>query len=177
MKNQIDMKAERNKVIGVAYTLKVDDGESGQELFESVAESSPFYFLFGHQNVLPKFEEAIAGKEVGDAFSVFIDFENGYGDYEEAKNVIIPKANFKEDGKKNKDLLKVGSVIPMQDDRGNQMRGEITKVDYLGVHMDFNPPLAGYDLYFEGKVIAIRDAQPIEIEHGHVHGPDGHHHH
>lgn len=171
------MKAEKDKVVAVAYTLMVNDGESGQELFESVSEASPFYFLFGHQNVLPKFEEALAGKEVGETFSVFIDFENGYGDYDDSKKVIIPKANFKEEGKKNRDLLKVGSVIPMQDDKGNQMRGEITKVDYLGVHMDFNPPLAGYDLYFEGKVMAIREAEQVEIEHGHVHGPDGHHHH
>lgn len=171
------MKAEKDKVIAVAYILKVDDGETGQEVYESVTEDSPFYFLMGHQNVLPKFEEAIEGKVVGDAFSIAIDFENGYGDYDDNKKVIIPKANFKEEGKKNKDLLRVGSVIPMQDDKGNQMRGEVMKVDYLGVHMDFNPPLAGYDLYFEGKIIAIRDAEPIEIDHGHVHGPDGHHHH
>jgi FKBP-type peptidyl-prolyl cis-trans isomerase SlyD len=171
------MIAGKNKVVAVSYILKVSDGQTPSEVYESVSETSPFYFLFGHQNVLPKFEEAIAGKEVGDTFSVFIDFENGYGDYEEAKNVIIPKANFKEEGKKNKDLLKVGKVITMKDDKGNQMRGEITKVDYLGVHMDFNPPLAGYDLYFEGKVMAIREAEQIEIEHGHVHGPDGHHHH
>ncbi|MCU0400844.1 MAG: FKBP-type peptidyl-prolyl cis-trans isomerase [Algoriphagus sp.] len=171
------MKAEKDKVVAVAYTLLVDDGESGKELFETVSETQPFYFLFGYQNVLPKFEEAIEGKNVGDTFSVFIDFENGYGDYDENKKVIIPKANFKEDGKKNKDILKVGSVIPMQDDKGNQMRGEVLKVDYLGVHMDFNPPLAGFDLYFEGKVLAVRDAEQVELEHGHAHGPDGHHHH
>lgn len=171
------MKAEKDKVIALAYILKVDDGETGQEVYESVTEDSPFYFLMGHQNVLPKFEEAIEGKVVGDTFSIAIDFENGYGDYDDNKKVIIPKANFKEEGKKNKDLLRVGSVIPMQDDKGNQMRGEVMKVDYLGVHMDFNPPLAGYDLYFEGKIIAIREAEPIEIDHGHIHGPDGHHHH
>lgn len=171
------MKAEKDKVVAVAYTLQVNDGENGMEVYETVAETEPFYFLFGHGNVLPKFEEAIAGKVIGESFSVDIDFENGYGDYDDSKKVIIPKSNFKEDGKKNKDLLKVGSVIPMQDDQGKQMRGEITKVDYLGVHMDFNPPLAGYDLTFEGKIISIREAQPVEIEHGHVHGPDGHHHH
>jgi FKBP-type peptidyl-prolyl cis-trans isomerase SlyD len=171
------MKAEKDKVVAVAYVLRVDDGESGQEEYESVGEDAPFYFLFGHQNVLPMFEAAIEGKSAGETFSVAIDFENGYGDYDEAKKVIIPKANFKEEGKKNKDLLKVGSVIPMQDDKGNQMRGEVTKVDYLGVHMDFNPPLAGFDLFFEGKIVSIREAQPVEIEHGHAHGPDGHHHH
>lgn len=171
------MKAEKDKVVAVSYTLKVDDGESGQELFETVSEDKPFYFLFGHSNIFPKLEDAVLGKEAGDSFSVFIDFEDGYGDYDDSKKVIIPKANFKEEGKKNKDLLRIGSVIPMKDDKGNQMRGEIMKVDYLGVHMDFNPPLAGYDLYFEGKIISIREAQAVEIEHGHVHGPEGNHHH
>lgn len=170
------MKAEKNKVLAVSYTLMVDDGENGKELFETVEENKPFYFLFGYKNVLPRFEEAIEGKSVGETFSVFVDFENGYGDYDENKKVIIPKANFKEDGKKNKELLKVGKVISMQDNKGNQMRGEILKVDYLGVHMDFNYPLAGFDLYFEGKVIEVRDAEPVEIEHGHAHGPDSHHH-
>lgn len=171
------MKAGKDKVVAVSYLLKVDDGESGQELYETVSEEQPFYFLFGNQNVLPKFEEAVLGKEAGETFSVAIDFENAYGDYDDSKKVIIPKGNFKEEGKKNKDLLRIGSVIPMKDDKGNQMRGEVAKVDYLGVHMDFNPPLAGYDLYFEGKVVFVRDAQPVEIEHGHAHGPDGHHHH
>lgn len=171
------MKVEKDKVVAVAYSLKVDDGESGQELFETVTEDQPFYFLFGHENIFPKMEEALKGKQSGEEFSVFIDFDNGYGDYDDSKKVIIPKARFKEEGKKNKDLLRIGSVIPMKDDKGNQMYGEVIKVDYMGVHMDFNPPLAGFDLFFEGKIVAIRDAEPVEIEHGHVHGPDGHHHH
>ncbi len=170
------MIAESNKVVSISYRLKVDDGESGPQPFEEVAESAPFHFLVGANNILPALEKEIQGKAVGDSFTVFIDFENGYGDYDENKKVIIPKANFKEEGKKNKTILKVGNVIPMQDDKGNQMRGEILKVDYLGVHMDFNPPLAGFDLYFEGKIVGIRDAEQEEIEHRHVHGPGGHHH-
>ncbi|MDF2156237.1 FKBP-type peptidyl-prolyl cis-trans isomerase [Algoriphagus sp. CAU 1675] len=170
------MIAEANKVVSISYRLKVDDGETGPQPFEEVNESTPFHFLAGANNILPALEKEILGKAVGDSFSVFIDFENGYGDYDENKKVIIPKANFKEEGKKNKDILKVGNVIPMQDDKGNQMRGEVLKVDYLGVHMDFNPPLAGFDLYFEGKIVGIRDAEQEEIEHGHVHGPGGHHH-
>lgn len=171
------MVVEKNKVVGIAYQLKVDDGESGMVDFEHVPENQPFLFLFGVGAVFPKFEEALAGKSVGDAFSVFIDFENAYGDYYEERKTIIPKANFKKDGKKQNEMLKVGAVIPMQDEKGNQIKGEITKIDYMGVHMDFNPPLAAHDLQFDGKIISIREAQPEEIDHGHVHGPDGHHHH
>ncbi|MBT0812508.1 FKBP-type peptidyl-prolyl cis-trans isomerase [Litoribacter ruber] len=170
------MIAENNKVVSVAYELHVDDGENGKEFREKVTKEEPFPFLFGADNILPKLEEAISGKTVGDSFEVFIDFENGYGDYDEARKVIIPKSNFKEQNKKNKGLLKVGNVIPMKDDKGNRLRGEILKVDYKGVHMDFNSPLAGYDLYFKGEIVAIRDAEPEELEHGHVHGPGGHQH-
>lgn len=170
------MKIEKNKVVAVSYELRVDDGEIGMEFFEKVDKDQPFYFLFGTGHVLPALENALEGKEVGDSFEVFIDFENAYGDYDENKKVIIPKANFKENGQKQKDLLKIGKVIPMQDDQGNQLRGEIIKIDYKGVHMDFNSPLAGFDLHFKGEVIAIRDADPEEIDHGHVHGPGGHHH-
>jgi len=114
---------------------------------------------------------------VGDNFSVTLGYEQAYGDYDDSKRVIIPKANFKEEGKKNKDLLRIGNVIPMQDDKGNHMRGEVLKVDYMGVHLDFNSPLAGLDLQFDRKIVSIRAALPEEMPHGHAHGPDGHHAH
>jgi FKBP-type peptidyl-prolyl cis-trans isomerase SlyD len=171
------MIATNNMVVAVSYTLMVDDGETGFRWYETVTDADPFYFLFGHHNLLPALEQVLEGKSVGDSFLVLIGFEDGYGDYDDSKRVIIPKANFKEDGKKNRDLLRVGNVIPMQDDKGNHLRGEVLKVDYMGVHLDFNSPLAGLDLQFEGKIVSIREAVPVEIEHGHVHGPDGHHHH
>mgnify|MGYP002850978671 CR=1 FL=1 len=170
------MIVEKNKVVGISYQLKVDNGDTGMQVWENVPENAPFLFLVGSDSVFPKFEEALLGKSTGDSFSVFIDFENAYGDYFEERKTIIPKANFKEKGKKNQELLRVGKVIPMQDEKGNQIKGEITKIDYLGVHMDFNPPLAGYDLFFEGKIISLREAEQEEISHGHVHGPGGHQH-
>ncbi len=170
------MKVEKDKVVGICYELQADNGESGMQAWETVPENAPFLFLVGSDSVFPKFEEGLLGKSVGDEFSIFIDFENAYGDYYEERKTIIPKANFKQEGKKNQELLRVGKVIPMQDNKGKQIKGEITKIDYLGVHMDFNPPLAGYDLLFNGKIVSIRDAEQEEIAHGHVHGPGGHHH-
>jgi FKBP-type peptidyl-prolyl cis-trans isomerase SlyD len=167
---------EKDKVVSITYELHVDDGENGREFFERVDEAQPYAFLFGAGNILSKMEEAIAGKSVGDTFVVAIDFENGYGDYDEGRKVIIPKSAFKENGQKQRHLMKVGNVVSMQDDQGNPLRGEILRIDYRGVLMDFNPPLAGYDLYFSGKIVAIREADPSELEHGHAHEPGGHVH-
>jgi len=44
------------------------------------------------------------------------------------------------------------------------------------VKIDGNHPLAGVQLNFDVKVIDVRDASAEEVEHGHVHGPDGHQH-
>src|SRR5690606_7675142 len=90
------MKAEKNKVVSVAYELHVDDGENGKEWMETVPKDQPFLFLFGAGNTLPALEEAILGKEAGDTFEVFIDFENGYGDYDEGRKVIVPKSRSEE---------------------------------------------------------------------------------
>jgi FKBP-type peptidyl-prolyl cis-trans isomerase SlyD len=64
----------------------------------------------------------------------------------------------------------------MRDSNGNHVHGTVMKVEFNRVQMDFNHPLAGYDLYFEGEILEIRPATPEEIDHGHVHGPGGHHH-
>ncbi|EIM74859.1 FKBP-type peptidylprolyl isomerase [Nitritalea halalkaliphila LW7] len=160
-------------VVAVSYTLHVDDGETGMQFREAISEAEPFYFLFGVGQVLPKLEAALAGLVAGDPFEVFLSYEEAYGDYDPAKRVILPKHAFKEDGVKQRQLLRVGKVIPMQDEEGNRLRGEILKVDYKGVHMDFNSPLAGLDLQFSGRVVAVRKAEAEEIAHGHVHGPGG----
>jgi len=55
------MKAEKNKVVSVAYELHVDDGENGKEWMETVPKDQPFLFLFGAGNTLPALEEAMLG--------------------------------------------------------------------------------------------------------------------
>src|SRR5690606_17211314 len=102
------MKAESDKVVSVAYELHVDDGEIGKVFMEKIPKEKPFAFLFGAGNILPALEDGIRGKSIGDTFEVFIDFESGFGDYDESKKVVVPKSAFKEQGKKGKGLPKVG---------------------------------------------------------------------
>ena len=44
------------------------------------------------------------------------------------------------------------------------------------VVVDGNHPLAGQTLIFSGTVTEVRAATREELRHGHVHGPEGHHH-
>lgn len=171
------MTVENNKVVALKYQLYVGNGEGNEELFEETNESNPLTFLFGNGNLLAEFENNIAGKSKGDTFDFSIGYEEAYGDYEEEKVMFLPKTTFAVDGKIDHSILKVGKVIPMQDQSGNHFQGEVISVEQDQVELDFNHPLAGLDLHFKGEVLSVREADPEEISHGHVHGAGGHHHH
>jgi FKBP-type peptidyl-prolyl cis-trans isomerase SlyD len=53
----------------------------------------------------------------------------------------------------------------------------VTHVEQDRVVVDANHPLAGVPLKFDVKVVDVRAATPEEVQHGHAHGPGGHHHH
>jgi len=64
----------------------------------------------------------------------------------------------------------------MTDNEGNHLRGTILEITDETVSMDFNHPLAGTDLFFQGTILTVRAATNEELDHGHSHGAHGHHH-
>jgi FKBP-type peptidyl-prolyl cis-trans isomerase SlyD len=73
-------------------------------------------------------------------------------------------------------MFQVGAMIPMSDNEGNHLSGKILSITDENVQMDFNHPLAGTDLHFEGSILEVRAATQEELDHGHVHGEHGHQH-
>lgn len=160
----------------VSLNYKLSNHKTGEKI-EETTEEHPMVFLYGVGGLIPEFEENIRGLKVGDSFEFAITAENAYGHSSEEQIAMIPVDVFKdESGKFDTDYFKVGAVIPMSDNEGNHLRGTIKEVTDELVKMDFNHPLAGTDLHFEGKIVEIRPATSDELDHGHVHGPGGHHH-
>ena len=56
------------------------------------------------------------------------------------------------------------------------LEGLVLEIKDELVKMDFNHPLAGIDLHFEGTIVEVRPATEEELEHGHAHGVHGHQH-
>jgi FKBP-type peptidyl-prolyl cis-trans isomerase SlyD len=56
------------------------------------------------------------------------------------------------------------------------MQAKVVEVGDEMVTMDFNHPLAGMVMHFDGKIEDVRPATAEELSHGHVHGDGGHHH-
>ena len=168
------MKIEKNKVVSLAYSLRLDNKEGS--LVEETTPERPFVFLFGAGTVLPKFEENLNGLTKTEEFSFSLLSEEGYGQPREDAIMDLPMNIFEVEGKVDMEMLKEGNIIPMQDQQGNVMQGKVVKVGLESVSMDFNHPMAGKDLYFSGHVVDVRDATEEELSHGHAHGPEGHQH-
>ena len=158
------MTIQDEKVVSLTYVLQVDG-----EVKDQATEENPLEFIFGLGYLLPKFEEYIKGKSVGDEFAFTLSPEEGYGVYDPQAIVELPKHIFEIDGKIQEHLLFVGSVIPMMNQAGGVIPGKVIEVGDAHVKMDFNPELAGKTLHFTGKVIGIRDATEKELTDG-LHG-------
>lgn len=150
-----------NKVVSLSYTLVVDG-----DVIETVTAERPMQFIFGTGYLLPKFEENVKGKKVGDTFDFVLVAKDAYGEVNKDAIVELPKSIFEVDGKVQEDVLKVGNVLPMMDSEGNRMNGVIDEVKENSVIMNFNHALAGADLHFTGKVEAVRDATESELTNG-----------
>ncbi|MCK5335045.1 MAG: peptidylprolyl isomerase, partial [Gammaproteobacteria bacterium] len=72
--------------------------------------------------------------------------------------------------------IEVGTQFHAQSPEGEMLMITVTAIDGDQITIDGNHPLAGERLHFEIKVTDLREASEEEISHGHVHGPDGHHH-
>ena len=173
------MKIQENAVVGLTYELKVskieDDIESVPFEAEVRDEEDPFYFLFGNSGLPEKFEELMAGKSVGDEFSFVLKVEEAYGEADDELLVSLPKSQFSHENGFNPEMLKEGNFLPLMDEDGYSMQAKILKDLGENILLDFNHPLVGFDLHFDGKVIEVREATEEEKEHGHVHGEHGAH--
>lgn len=158
----------------MTYTLR-EESSTGQ-MIQKVTEERPFVYLFGIGGLLPSFKANLEGLNTGDEFSFVLQKNEAYGLPSDENIIRLDKKIFEIDGVFDEDAIKVGEIIPMEDEQGYPLSGKVLEVDDDNVLVDFNHPLAGLDLYFEGKILDVRDATHEELAHGHVHGAHGHHH-
>jgi FKBP-type peptidyl-prolyl cis-trans isomerase SlyD len=167
------MKAAPDTVVKIAYELRT---EPNGEIRDSADQDAPFAFLFGHNNVLDKFEKSLEGLVAGNRFNFVLSPEEGYGVYDNEAVVELDKNVFAVDGAVQSEMLFIGNVVPLQDQYGNPFQGRIVNITGDKVTVDLNHPFAGKTLHFSGEIIEVREAHPIEIEHGHVHEHGEHNH-
>lgn len=156
------MEVSDNKYVTVVYDLNVGEGEE-RELMERATAEQPLEFIFGTNSMLEAFESQLRGLSQGDKFSFRLTPEEAYGDYDDTKVIELPKNIFEIDGKIDGEVLFEGNTLPMMDSSGNRLMGSVVSIGDEVVTMDFNHPLAGEIMHFEGAVMGVREASVEEI--------------
>lgn len=160
------MQIAPDAVVSIHYTLTSDSGET----IDSSAGSEPLAYLHGRGNLIPGLESALVGKQAGDKVQVKVAPADGYGEYDKGLLQNVPRRSFKGVGN-----VQVGMQFQVQSPQG-QRTVTVTRVAGDMVTVDGNHPLAGQNLNFDVEITEVRVASEEELEHGHVHGPGGHHH-
>lgn len=160
------MQIESQKVVTLHYTLT---DEQGTVIDQS--EDGSFVYMHGVNSIIPGLENALTGKRAGEELSVSVAPEDAYGERSDAMLQQVPKSMFEDQNQ-----VEVGMQFHAQGPNGETLIVTVTEVSGDDVTVDGNHPLAGVQLNFDVKVIDVRDATAEEVDHGHAHGPEGHHH-
>jgi FKBP-type peptidyl-prolyl cis-trans isomerase SlyD len=159
------MQIEKNKVVSIHYTLRNNEGQ----ILDSSDGGQPLTYIQGIGNLIPGMEEGLEGRSVGEKLNIKVSPEKGYGVRNDELIQKVPLTAF---GGQD---VKPGMQFQAQTGNGTQVI-TVTDVGADAVTVDGNHPLAGVELSFAVEVMSIRAATSEELEHGHVHGPGGHHH-
>ena len=152
-------------VVSMEYTLHVD----GEQLDTSEGQG-PLQFLVGYGNVISGLEQEMMGMKIGDSKDVVVQPEDGYGGFDDEAFMNVPRDQFPKDMP-----VEVDSELTVRDDEGHARYARVDSIEGDTVRLDFNHPLAGAELHFSVKVVALLEPNEEELEHGHVH-EGGHHH-
>lgn len=156
-----------DKVVLIHYTLTNERGET----IDSSSGGEPLAYLHGQGNIITGLERALEGRRAGDKLTVRVEPVDGYGERDDALVQQVPKRQF------GGTSLSPGMQFHAQTSKGHTRVVTVTRIQGDMVTVDGNHPLAGEVLNFDVEVADVREATAEELEHGHVHGPGGHHHH
>lgn len=156
------MKIEKNRVVRFHYSVS----EPGQEPVETSRDREPMAILVGHGNIIPGLEAAMMDKAEGDSFEVTVTPDQAYGERRENYVQRLPKKHLRNA------RVRPGEQIVLETSMGPRAV-TVVKVGATVVDVDLNHPMAGKTLQFQVEIVGVREAEQVEIEHGHVHGDGG----
>ncbi len=127
-------------------TVKVDlygKFEDGT-VFDSSAGRDPMEFTIGQGQVIPGFENAIVGMELGDAKTTTIQASDAYGEHNKELLLVVERNKLPQDLNPS-----VGEQLELRRPDGQAILVTIAEVSDASITLDANHPLAGKNLVFD----------------------------
>lgn len=157
-------KIEPGKHVTLVYDLYTVEPDGKEVLMHQSDPEDPEQIIFGiTQGVIVPLAEAIEGKVKGDKFNVIAKPEEAFGLHNPEMVVSLDKDMFVVDDKFDSNVVAVGKYVPMLTADGYRVSGLVTEIGKDKVTLDFNHPLAGKTVRFDGKIQEVRDATDKEL--------------
>ncbi len=141
-----DAVVKTGDTVKVHYTGKFDTGE----VFDSSEGAEPLAFTVGAGEIIPGFDQALVGMQVGETKEIVVEPEHGYGERVAELVQTISRDQFNIGGVEPE----VGMSIEMRTPQGD-IPLLITDLTDTTVTLDANHPLAGEQLHFSLRLVEI----------------------
>ena len=138
---------ENGNTVSVHYRGTLNDGT---EFDSSHSRDEALTFQVGTGQMIPGFDTALVGMNVGETKNVTLTPDQAYGDVNADAFADIPKTSFPDDF-----VYTEGVMIQGMGPNGPVV-GTITEVNETDVNVNFNHPMAGKDLNFEIELLEIQ---------------------
>ena len=136
--------AKQGDTVAIHYKGTLDDGT----VFDSSEGRDPLEFSIGANQVIPGFEAAVLGLEVGQTRITRIEPEQAYGPRREEMLLTVGKDRFPEG-------MDIEPGMQLQAGGQSGQMVVVVNVTEAMVTLDGNHPLAGQALTFDIKLVSI----------------------
>lgn len=140
------IRAKRGDTVKVHYTSKLADGT----VFDTTIDRNPMLFTIGMGQVIPGFEQAVVGMNLGESRTSKVPAEKAYGPYRKEMVVEVDRNLFPVHLEPE-----VGQQLELGEEDGEPIEVTVTDVSASSVTLDANHPLAGKDVVFDIQLIEI----------------------
>ena len=140
------MQVEMGSQVTMHYVLRLADGR----VVESSFDDEPVSFVVGDGSLDKTLELALLGMKAGDEDMVTFSSGQAFGSRDEDASEWMDLDQFSEDLQPE-----VGLIISFSEDDGEESPGTVVEMDKDRVKVDFNHPLAGREVEFEIKMLAV----------------------
>ena len=155
------MKIETGCLIELEYELRNSKGE----VIETSTAGSLMTYLHGNEEIPPKLEGQLTGRDVGEKVVVTLAPADAYGEFNPDGIVAVPRSEFPEDA----EIVPGDWVsIEVSGEEGEEKKGEmemrVVEIAPEAITLDANHPLAGEEITFDLRIKSVRKASRDEIE-------------
>ena len=130
--------------VKVHYTGTLNDGT----VFDSSEGKQPLEFAIGENQVIKGFENGVKEMRLNEEKTIKTNAKEAYGEKNNQLIITVPRDKFPPE-------IEVNGRLILKGPQGRQLPAVITEVTNDNVIIDLNHPLAGKELNFKIKVVAI----------------------